>query len=272
MLTTSTALIVQSIYAACSRSQSGTRGIARSFSPAIASAKKPLLYAQVDGQLIFGSEFSALLLHPAVSRDVDYEAIHHYLSFICVPAPLTAYRAIRKLQPGHWLLWKNGEIKTERYWQLDFANKIKITEEEAGERVVDLFRDAVKVRLMSEVPLGAFLSGGIDSSAVVALMAEEASEKVKTFSIGFEEQDFSELHHAKRVAEHVGADHHEFIVRPKRDGDSADAGRTLWRAVCRLIRHPQLLCFARDAALCNGGSEWRRRRRMLCRIRAIRGE
>ena len=176
--------------------------------------KKPLLYAQVDGQLIFGSEFSSLLLHPAVSRDVDYEAIHHYLSFICVPAPLTAYRSIRKLEPGHWLLWQNGEIKTERYWQLDFSKKVKITEEEAGERVVDLLRDAVKVRLMSEVPLGAFLSGGIDSSAVVALMAEESSEQVKTFSIGFEEQDFSELHHAKRVAEHVGADHHEFIVRP----------------------------------------------------------
>ncbi|HXI26644.1 MAG TPA: asparagine synthase (glutamine-hydrolyzing) [Pyrinomonadaceae bacterium] len=176
--------------------------------------KKPLLYAQVDGQLIFGSEFSALLLHPDVSRDVDYEAIHHYLSFICVPAPLTAYRSIRKLEPGHWLLWQNGEIKTERYWQLDFSRKIKISEEEAGERVVDLLRDAVKVRLMSEVPLGAFLSGGIDSSAVVALMAEESSEQVKTFSIGFDEQDFSELHHARRVAEHVGADHHEFIVRP----------------------------------------------------------
>src|SRR5881227_2642969 len=176
--------------------------------------KKPLLYSQSSRQLIFASEFSALVLHPDVSRDVDFEAIHHYLSFICVPAPLTAYRSIRKLEPGHWLLWRNGEIKTERYWQLDFSKKVKITEEEAGERVVDLLRDAVRVRLMSEVPLGAFLSGGIDSSAVVALMAEESSEQVKTFSIGFEEQDFSELHHAKRVAKHVGADHHEFIVRP----------------------------------------------------------
>ena len=95
-----------------------------------------------------------------------------------------------------------------------FRRRLTISEEEAGERVVDLLRDAVRVRLMSEVPLGAFLSGGIDSSAVVALMAEESTEPVKTFSIGFEEQDFSELHHARRVAEHVGADHHEFIVRP----------------------------------------------------------
>jgi asparagine synthase (glutamine-hydrolysing) len=176
--------------------------------------KKPLLYAQVGGQLIFGSEFSALLLHPEISRDVDFEAIHYYLSFICVPAPLTAYRAIKKLEPGHSLLWRNGEIKMERYWQLDFSNKIKISEAEAGERVVDLLREAVRVRLMSEVPLGAFLSGGIDSSAIVALMAQESSDQIKTFSIGFDEQDFSELHHARRVAEHVGADHHEFIVRP----------------------------------------------------------
>src|SRR5213593_873463 len=176
--------------------------------------KKPLLYAQVNGQLIFASEFSALQLHPDVSRDVDFEALHYYLSFICVPAPLTAYRSIRKLEPGHWLLWKNGETKIERYWQLDFSKKSNLSEQDAGERAVELLREAVRIRLMSEVPLGAFLSGGIDSSAVVALMAQESSERVKTFSIGFDEQDFSELHHARRVAERVGADHHEFIVRP----------------------------------------------------------
>jgi asparagine synthase (glutamine-hydrolysing) len=131
-----------------------------------------------------------------------------------VPAPLTAYQSIRKLEPGHSLLWRNGEIKLERYWQPDFSHKLKITEEEAGERAIEILREAVRVRLMSEVPLGAFLSGGIDSSAVVALMSEESSAPIKTFSIGFEEQDFSELHHARRVAEHVGADHHEFVVRP----------------------------------------------------------
>src|SRR6059058_3696802 len=176
--------------------------------------KKPLLYAQFDGQLVFGSEFNALLQHPGVSRDVDYEAIHYYLSFICVPAPLTAYRAIRKLEPGHSLRYRKGEIEIERYWQPDFSKKVDMGEEEAGRRAIEILRDAVKVRLMSEVPLGAFLSGGIDSSAVVALMSEESSGPVKTFSIGFEEQDFSELHHARRVAEHVGAEHHEFIVLP----------------------------------------------------------
>lgn len=176
--------------------------------------KKPLLYAQMPGQLIFGSEFMALVLHPDISREVDYEALHYYLSFMGVPAPWTAYKAIRKLEPAHWLLWRNGEVKTECYWQLDFSRKLSISETEAGERAIELLREAVRIRLMSEVPLGAFLSGGIDSSAVVALMAQESSEPVKTFSIGFDEQDFSELHHARRVAEHIGAEHHEFIVRP----------------------------------------------------------
>jgi len=176
--------------------------------------KKPLLYSLVNGQLIFASEFSALLLHPDVSRDIEPEALDYYLSFMCIPAPLTAYRAIRKLEPGHWLRWRKGEIEVQRYWQPDFTKKLAIDEEEAGERTVEILRDAVRVRLMSEVPLGAFLSGGIDSSAVVALMAQESSERVKTFSIGFDEQDFSELQHARRIAEHVGADHYEFIVRP----------------------------------------------------------
>jgi asparagine synthase (glutamine-hydrolysing) len=109
---------------------------------------------------------------------------------------------------------RDGEFKIDRYWEPDFNRKEKWTEEEAGERAVEVLRDAVRVRLMSEVPLGAFLSGGVDSSAVVALMSQESSDPVKTFSIGFEEQDFSELHHARRVAEHIGAEHHEFIVRP----------------------------------------------------------
>ncbi len=178
--------------------------------------KKPLLYARLpDGGLVFGSEFAALLKHPGVSRDVDRAAIHYYLSFMCVPAPLTAFSQIRKLEPGHTLRFtRDGEIKLQRYWLPDFSRKLKISEAEAGERTVELLRDAVRVRLMSDVPLGAFLSGGVDSSAVVALMSEVSSTPVKTFCIGFEEQDFSELHHARRVAAHVGAEHHEFIVRP----------------------------------------------------------
>ena len=177
--------------------------------------KKPLLYShQPDGSLVFGSEFTALLSHPSLSREVDYEAIDNYLSYLCVPAPLTAYKQIRKLEPGHWMRWKDGRIETERYWKPDFSGKIKISEEEAIEETTRIVREATRIRLISEVPLGAFLSGGVDSSTVVALMAEASDKPVKTFSIGFEEQDYSELKYAKRVAEHLGAEYNEFIVRP----------------------------------------------------------
>lgn len=177
--------------------------------------KKPILYShQLNGDLIFGSEFVALLEHPSVSRDVDTQAIDSYLSFLCVPAPQTGFKAIRKLEPGHWLKWKDCQIETRRYWLPDFSKTIKISEEEAIEETTRILRESTRLRMISEVPLGAFLSGGVDSSTVVALMAQESATPVKTFSIGFEEEDFSELKHAKKVAEHVGAEYHEFIVRP----------------------------------------------------------
>ncbi|MCY7375612.1 MAG: asparagine synthase (glutamine-hydrolyzing) [Pyrinomonadaceae bacterium] len=177
--------------------------------------KKPVLYAhQSNGDLIFGSEFRALLAHPDISKTVDYQAIDAYLSYLCVPAPLTAFESIRKLEPAHWLRWKNGKIEIQRYWQPDFSKKIKISEPEAIEETTRIVREATKIRMISEVPLGAFLSGGVDSSMIVALMAEASSQPVKTFSIGFEEQDFSELKYAKRVAEHIGAEYNEFIVKP----------------------------------------------------------
>ncbi len=186
--------------------------------------KKPLLYSlQPGGDIVFGSEFSALLMHPSIGREPDPAAINAYLSFSCVPAPLTAFRQIRKLEPGHWLRWKAGDINIERYWLPDPSKKIKISEHEAVEETTRLVHEATKLRMISEVPLGAFLSGGVDSSIVTALMARESSKPVKTFSIGFEEQDFSELKYAKRVAEHIGAEYHEFIVKP----DAADILPTL---------------------------------------------
>jgi len=177
--------------------------------------KKPVLYShQPNGDLIFGSEFAAVLTHPSVSREVDMQAIDSFMSYLCIPAPQTAFKQIRKLEPGHWLRWKAGEIELQRYWLPDFSKKIAITEEEAIVETTRILRESTKMRMISEVPLGAFLSGGVDSSVVVALMAQESEKPVKTFSIGFEEQDFSELKYAKRVAEHVGAEYHEFIVRP----------------------------------------------------------
>ena len=177
--------------------------------------KKPLLYShQPNGDLIFGSEFSALLSHPKVSREIDFSAINNYLSNLCVPAPQTAFKQIRKLEPAHWLRWQDGRVETKRYWLPDFSKKIKISETEAVAETTRVMREATEARLISEVPLGAFLSGGVDSSIVVALMAQASANPVKTFSIGFDEADFSELKYAKMVAEHIGAEHHEFIVKP----------------------------------------------------------
>jgi len=177
--------------------------------------KKPLLYShRQNGDFIFGSEFLAMLSHPEISREPDPAAINAYVSYLAVPAPMTAFREIRKLEPGHWLRWKNGKIETQRYWLPDFSAKIKISEQEAIEETTRILREATQLRMISEVPLGAFLSGGVDSSTVVALMAELSDAPVKTFSIGFQEQDFSELKYARRVAEHVGAEYHEFIVKP----------------------------------------------------------
>jgi asparagine synthase (glutamine-hydrolysing) len=177
--------------------------------------KKPLLYShQGNGDLIFGSEFQALLAHPSVSREVDHVALDEYLSFLCVPAPKTAFKDIRKLEPGHWMKWKSGSIEIHRYWKPNFTRKIKISEAEAIEETTRIVRESTRLRMISEVPLGAFLSGGVDSSMIVALMAQESTRPVKTFSIGFEEQDYSELKYARRVAEHVGAEYNEFIVRP----------------------------------------------------------
>jgi asparagine synthase (glutamine-hydrolysing) len=136
------------------------------------------------------------------------------MSYLCVPAPMTAFKHIRKLEPGHWLRWTDGQIETKRYWLPDFSKKIKISEEEAIEETTRILRESTRLRMISEVPLGAFLSGGVDSSTVVALMAQESSRPVKTFSIGFEEEDYSELKYARKVAEHVGAEYNEFIVKP----------------------------------------------------------
>src|SRR5262249_40687206 len=110
--------------------------------------KKPLLYSTSGGRLVFASEFQAILRHSDVSRDMDLDVIPHYLSFMCVPGPQTAFAAIRKLEPGHILTWSRGSFRTRRYWSLDFEKKIETSEEDAADRAIVLLRDAVKVRLM----------------------------------------------------------------------------------------------------------------------------
>jgi len=175
--------------------------------------KKPLLYADLGNRMLFASEFQALLLDPSISRDMDLEALDYYLTYMAIPAPLSIYRVIRKVPPAHLLMSDRNGTTLQRYWSLNYSPKLKLSEGDAAEAIVDLLTAAVKKRLISEVPLGAFLSGGVDSSVVVALMTRLAGGPVKTFSIGFEEKGYSELPHARRVAKEFGCDHHEFVVR-----------------------------------------------------------
>lgn len=177
--------------------------------------KKPLLYAETGGRILFGSEFQAILADPSIGRDIDYAALDEYLSFMSVPAPLTIYQQIRKLPPAHLLVRDASGTRISRYWSLQYLPKITIDEEEAASEVRRLLTEAVRKRLISEVPLGAFLSGGVDSSAVVAIMAGLIGARAKTFAIGFDDPKFNELPYARRVAERYGCDHHEFEVRPR---------------------------------------------------------
>lgn len=177
--------------------------------------KKPLLYAEQGGRLWFGSEFQAILADPAVRRDIDLDALDEYLSFMSIPAPQTIYKQIRKLPPAHILVRDRNGTRVSRYWSLEYLPKIEIGEEEAAREVRRLLTDAVRKRLISEVPLGAFLSGGVDSSAVVAIMSELIGDRVKTFAIGFDIPGFNELPHARRIAQQYGCDHHEFEVKPR---------------------------------------------------------
>ena len=178
--------------------------------------KKPLVYALRDGELSFASEMGALLQDSDVPREIDHESVDAYLAYGYVPAPRTILRAVRKLPPGHTLVMRDGRIRIERYWRLDYAAKLKVSDpRELHGPIREAIRVATRRRMISDVPLGAFLSGGIDSSAVVAAMAEAASGPVKTFSIGFENAAYDELPHARRVAQLFGTDHHEFIVAPQ---------------------------------------------------------
>src|SRR5262249_7143586 len=159
----------------------------------------------------FASELKALLADPSVPRDVDPRAIADYLTFQYVPAPGSVLAGVRKLPAGHRLLCDAGGPRVERYLEPPFTTDPSLSEADAGEGLRERLREAVRVRLMSDVPLGAFLSGGIDSSAVVALMTQVSSTRVRTYSIGFEEEGASELEHARTVAAHLGTEHHEQI-------------------------------------------------------------
>lgn len=176
--------------------------------------KKPLFYSEVNGSLIFGSALKSVLQNPEVKREINMEALHHYLTYQYVPEPATIFTQVQKLPPAHYLVCERSGMKVERYWDLKFGPKINITETEAAERVRELVEEATKIRLISEVPLGAFLSGGVDSTIVVGLMSQLMDKPVKTFSIGFEEASYNELDYARIAAKRFSTEHQEFIVKP----------------------------------------------------------
>jgi len=179
--------------------------------------KKPLVYFHKGGHLIFASEIKAILQGPDIERKVNLYALHNYLTYQYVPSPDTIFEGIKKLPPAHYLLYDHlGNISIERYWKLHFT-PTQNTDNDLSEwcdRIRTELEESVKLRLISDVPLGAFLSGGIDSSLVVGMMAKLSGKPVKTFSIGFEEKDFDELSYAKLVSDHFATEHHEFVVRP----------------------------------------------------------
>jgi asparagine synthase (glutamine-hydrolysing) len=175
--------------------------------------KKPLLYAPLHDGLVFASEFGALLQDPHVPRAIDLEGLDAYLRCQAIPSPRTIYRDVRKLPPGHLLVWEQGAARVERYWSLRFGPKTDQPAPGIRQRVRHLLDESVRLRLESDVPVGVLLSGGIDSATVAALMARHMDQPVQTFSVGFEEAGYSELPQARLMAARIGAEHHEAVVK-----------------------------------------------------------
>jgi asparagine synthase (glutamine-hydrolysing) len=182
---------------------------------------KPLYYTLLDNRsLVFGSELKAVLAHPGVGREVEPRALDLFLTMEYIPAPLSIFQKIHKLPAGHWLTYKDGRVEIRKYWDIEAAAKSTGGQEkkslpEIMDSLYELLRESVRLRLVSDVPLGAFLSGGIDSSTIVGLMRELGASPLKTFSIGFEEASYNELPYARRTAQRFATEHEEFIIEPK---------------------------------------------------------
>lgn len=176
---------------------------------------KPLYYAEAGGRLAFASELKAILQLPEIERRLNWRALSHLFSSLCTPASESIIEGVHKLEPGHILIASPGrEVQIERYWDVHFNPDYRQSGDYFVERLRELLRESVRLRLVSDVPLGAFLSGGIDSSSVVATMARLTSSRVKTFSIGFKEGNYNELAYARTVARKFNTDHHELVLEP----------------------------------------------------------
>ena len=206
--------------------------------------EKPLYYGVFDNKLVYASEPKSLLAHPAVKAELNLDALRHFVSFDYVPAPMSIFKGIYKLPSSHVLTVENGEVKTRRYWSLKWSEppalaggqfatngheqKAKASFGEKCGELRELLSDAVRMRLVSDVPLGILLSGGIDSSTIAALAVKHSTEQVKTFSIGFTEQSYNESQYARAVANHLGTDHYEEYLSAEKTGDLiSEIGRWL---------------------------------------------
>ncbi|MEU8378782.1 asparagine synthase (glutamine-hydrolyzing) [Streptosporangium sp. NPDC048865] len=174
--------------------------------------KKPLYWGMRSGSLRFASELKALVRDPRWRGEIDPVALHHYLTFQYVPAPWSIFEGIGKLPPGSTLVWQEGRVRVDRYWRLDATPRPVTAVEEEAERLRGLLEEATRLRMVGERPIGAFLSGGVDSSAVVAAMARQSSRPIPTFCVGFDEAAFDEREHAREVAALCGTDHSELIL------------------------------------------------------------
>jgi asparagine synthase (glutamine-hydrolysing) len=178
------------------------------------AGKKPLYYHADGERLVFASEMKGLLQDPSIKRRLSPESLSDYFSFGNIPSPNTIFQDIHQVPPAHFLVWERGQVTQHEYWDVVFQPTGPSRPEEALEAFTPIFDEAVKVRMVADVPLGAFLSGGIDSSAVVASMARQSGRPLVTTSVGFAERSHSELEYARLVAQSVGSRHHEVLVRP----------------------------------------------------------
>ena len=174
---------------------------------------KPLYYYHDQHQFVFGSELKSIVQINSVPREIEPKALDTFLTFEYIPSPYSIFKNVFKLPPGCWMLYQNGEAKIQPYWQLEYS-KSEMSEEQLLQRFDELLYDAVTVRLMSDVPLGAFLSGGLDSSTIVAMMRRKSANAVKSFSIGFDDPTYNELPYARAVASHFATEHFEEIITP----------------------------------------------------------
>lgn len=177
--------------------------------------KKPIKYYYNNKFFIFASELKAFINHPDITKEIDWEAVDEFLTYQYVPSPKTGFKNIWKLPPAHYMIVKpGGKIIIKRYWQIDFANKLDLADYQWEEAIENKLRESVKLRLQSDVSLGIHLSGGIDSGMITAIASIESKSRIKTFSIGFAETDYSELSYARLIADKYHSDHHEAIVKP----------------------------------------------------------